>query len=300
MNYFAVDIGGTFEKFAVITSEGDFLAKDKIPSIINDRQRFLDSIEDQFHAYEKIYGKLAGIAISMAGVLDVEKGYAYNAGAILSVREMNIAEYFSERCKVPVTIENDAKAAAQAELWKGNLSDVSSGVVIVLGTAIGGAVIVDRKIVRGKHFFAGEFSYVMRGDHRNADISNMWGYSGGTLGLVKMTAEKKNIPEEELDGFKVFELVNSGDEEAMDIFRDYCAGLAYRIWNLHAVLDPDRILIGGGISAQPILLETVREELDKVAAIQPNDQKAPEVMTCRFFNDSNMIGALYAHLLRNP
>ena len=86
----------------------------------------------------------------------------------------------------------------------------------------------------------------------------------------------------------------------MDIFRDYCAGLAYRIWNLHAVLDPDRILIGGGISAQPILLETVREELDKVAAIQPNDQKAPEVMTCRFFNDSNMIGALYAHLLRNP
>ena len=300
MNYFVVDVGGTFVKYAVMNAEGEFIEKGKFPSIADDRQRFLDSIETQFHACEEKYGSLAGIAISMAGILDVETGYAYSGGAIFCVNDMNIAAYFSEKCGVPVTIENDAKAAALAELWRGNLSDARDGVVIVIGTAIGGAVIIDRKVVRGKDFFAGEFSYILRRDGENRDFSYIWGSDGGARGLIGMIAEKKSIPYEEMDGFKAFELINSGDQEAVSALHVYCAGLATRIWNLHAVLNPDRFLIGGGISEQPILLETLREEIGKIMAVMPNNLKEPEVMTCMYFNDSNLIGALYGHLVRYP
>lgn len=300
MNYFVVDVGGTFVKYSVMTSEGEFLDKGKFPSITDDRQQFLDSIETQFFSCQEKFGTLSGIAISMAGILDVETGYAYNGGAVFCVNGMNIVDYFTERCGVPVTIENDAKAAAQAELWRGNLSDVRDGVVIVIGTAIGGSVIVDRKVVRGKDFFAGEFSYIIRRDSENRDFHYIWGSDGGARGLVGMIAGKKNIPVSEMDGFKAFELINNGDEEACEMLHEYCAGLATRIWNLHAILNPDRTLIGGGISEQPILIETLREEIDRIMAVMPDMLKTPEVMPCRFFNDSNLIGALYAHLVRYP
>ena len=78
MKYFVVDVGGTFVKYAVMNSDGDFLEKGKFPSIADDRQKFLDSVEEQFHACEERYHRLAGIAISMAWILDVESGYAYN------------------------------------------------------------------------------------------------------------------------------------------------------------------------------------------------------------------------------
>ena len=119
-------------------------------------------------------------------------------------------------------------------------------------------MIIDRKVVRGKDFFAGEFSYILRRDGENRDFSYIWGSDGGVRGLIGMIAEKKGIPDEEMDGFKAFELINSGDQEAVSALHVYCAGLATRIWNLHAVLNPDRFLIGGGISEQPILLETLR------------------------------------------
>lgn len=300
MNYFVVDVGGTFVKYSVMNSEGEFLEKGKFPSIRDDRQKFLDSVENQFHICEEKYGHLAGIAISMAGILDIETGYAFNGGAIYCVSGMNIVDYFTERCGVPVTIENDAKAAAQAELWRGNLSDANDGVVIVIGTAIGGAVIVDRKVVRGKDFFAGEFSYIIRRDSAERNFMYIWGADGGARGLVGRMAEKKNVPAEEMDGFRAFELINSGDEEALAVLHEYCSGLATRIWNLHAVLNPDRFLIGGGISEQPALLKALQEEIDGIMAVMPDTVKAPEVTTCRFFNDSNLIGALYAHLLRYP
>ena len=300
MNYFVVDVGGTFVKYAVMNSDGDFLEKGKFPSIADDRQKFLDSVEEQFHACEERYHRLAGIAISMAGILDVESGYAYNGGAIYCVNEMNIAEYFSSKCGVSVTIENDAKAAAQAELWKGNLSDAGSGVVIVIGTAVGGAVIIDRKIVRGKDFFAGEFSYILRREGNVRDFRHIWGSDGGARGLIGLLAEKKGIPYEELDGFRAFEMINSGDEDAVGVLHEYCSGLATRIWNLHAVLDPDRFLIGGGISEQPVLIEALREEMDRIMEVMPESLKKPEIRACKYFNDSNLIGALYAHLMRFP
>ena len=73
----------------------------------------------------------------------------------------------------------------------------------------------------------------------------------------------KNLAKEEVDGFKVFELVNSGDKEATDVLDKFTYQLAAQLYNLHCVLDTEAIAIGGGISEQDILIEYIQKNIEK-------------------------------------
>lgn len=126
------------------------------------------------------------------------------------------------------------------------------------------------KLLRGRHLFAGEFSYLLSDGDDAMNPEKVLAYTASTAALIGLTARKKGIPREELDGEKVFRMVNQGD--------------------------PEKIAIGGGISAQPLLIRMIREELEKICGMMPHEISVPEVTVCRYFNDSNLIGALYVHL----
>ena len=296
MNYLAIDIGGTFIKYAVITESAEIISKGKKPTDTENLDVFLDTLEEIYRENEE--SNPAGVAISMAGVLDVDSGYAYNGGGVRCLQNLEIVNILEERLKVPVTIENDAKAAALAEVWKGNLSDVRDGIVIVIGTAIGGAVIIDRKVLRGKNLMAGEFSYISIGEPGKPAWTDIWGNTGGARGLIQMTAAKKGLDPESLDGVAVFEMVNGGDAEARAALREYTDLLAQQIMNLQVVINPERFVVGGGISCQPVLFEELSKSVQVISDTFFGNVPVPDIMPCRFFNDSNLIGALYAHLTR--
>jgi predicted NBD/HSP70 family sugar kinase len=296
MNYLAIDIGGTFIKYAVITESAEIISKGKKPTDTENLDVFLDTLEEIYRENEE--SNPAGVAISMAGVLDVDSGYAYNGGGVRCIQNLEIVNILEERLKVPVTIENDAKAAALAEVWKGNLSDVRDGIVIVIGTAIGGAVIIDRKVLRGKNLMAGEFSYISIGEPGKPAWTDIWGNTGGARGLIQMTAAKKGLDPELLDGVAVFEMVNGGDAEARAALREYTDLLAQQIMNLQVVINPERFVVGGGISCQPVLFEELSKSVQMISDTFFGNVPVPDIMPCRFFNDSNLIGALYAHLTR--
>ena len=296
MNYLAIDIGGTFIKYAVITESAEIISKGKKPTDTENLDVFLDTLEEIYRENEE--SNPAGVAISMAGVLDVDSGYAYNGGGVRCIQNLEIVNILEERLKVPVTIENDAKAAALAEVWKGNLSDVRDGIVIVIGTAIGGAVIIDRKVLRGKNLRAGEFSYMSIGEPGKPAWTDIWGNTGGARGLIQMTAAKKGLDPELIDGVAVFEMVNGGDAEARAALREYTDLLAQQIMNLQVVINPERFVVGGGISCQPVLFEELSKSVQVISDTFFGNVPVPDIMPCRFFNDSNLIGALYAHLTR--
>ena len=296
MNYLAIDIGGTFIKYAVITESAEIISKGKKPTDTENLDVFLDTLEEIYRENEE--SNPAGVAISMAGVLDVDSGYAYNGGGVRCIQNLEIVNILEERLKVPVTIENDAKAAALAEVWKGNLSNVRDGIVIVIGTAIGGAVIIDRKVLRGKNLMAGEFSYISIGEPGKPAWTDIWGNTGGARGLIQMTAAKKGLDPESLDGVAVFEMVNGGDAEARAALREYTDLLAQQIMNLQVVINPERFVVGGGISCQPVLFEELSKSVQVISDTFFGNVPVPDIMPCRFFNDSNLIGALYAHLTR--
>lgn len=297
MNYAVVDVGGTFIKYAVMTAEGEFLQKGKIPTETQDLNLFLESIANIYREAAADQGDIAGVALSMPGFLDVETGYAYNGGGVRCVKEINLIEALRERIPVPVTMENDARCAALAELWHGNLAGCRNAAAVILGTGVGGGIIVNGEILRGKHFVAGELSYFMLEDMGvEFDEKTIAARAASARGLVSMVAEAKGIPEEELDGVKVFRMIDDGDAAVREILWKFAGNVARLICNIQIIIDPERVVVGGGISTQPLLIEMIRDQARNMMKLFSwTELPVPDIVPCKFFNDSNLIGALYSH-----
>lgn len=295
MNFLVFDIGGTYTKYAVMDGEANILYKNKMPTVKDTQEHFVDML---VQIYEKEGKGIEGIAISSTGFIEAEIGMMHNAGTIFCVKELPIVEELKTRCNVKVSVENDAKAAALAELWKGSLSDCSNAMVLICGTAIGGAVICDRKIIRGYHRMAGEFSYLLTDAFDAENKDKTFAGSCGVPVLLRMVEERKRLQGGSVDGKKIFSLAASGDEDILSCIYEYARRIAVQIMNMQFVFDPERIAVGGGISEQPLFLQYIREELSRLREVYPHKVPQPEICNCTFYNDANLIGALYAHLMQ--
>jgi len=302
MKYKVLDIGGSAIKYALMTKELEFIEKGNIPTPMDNIESFVEAIGKLYDQYKD---NIEGMAISMPGVIDSEKGYAYTGGHLEYNSGKEIVKILQERCKAKITIENDGKCAALAEAWKGSLKNYNDGVVIVLGTGVGGGIVRDKKMHKGKNFFAGEFSFMATNINDTQKIENYWGIVNGSKALIDTVAKVKNISVDKLDGYKVFEYANSNDQDVLKVLDDFTYKLAVQIFNLQCVLDPDIFAIGGGISAQDILIEYIQKNVEKYCKSFENGNSdncyvpKPKVVRCEFRNDANLIGALYNFIMRN-
>lgn len=178
---------------------------------------------------------------------------------------------------------------------EGNLNDVENGVVILLGTGIGGGIIIDRKLYKGNDFFAGEFSYMMT-DYKTCKIDSCLAFQGGARALVENVINRKRMPKGCLNGKQVFDLIYEEDEDANICFDQMINALTAGIFSISSILNPQRILIGGGISKQPIVVSQINSKLQEIYENLPFEIPHVELDTCKFYNDSNLIGALYHHI----
>ena len=291
--YLVLDIGGSAIKYALMTNEGAFLEKNKVKTPLDSIESFVEVIGKIYDHYKE---QIKGIAISMPGVIDAERGYSHTGGFLTYNSDKEIVKILQERCPVKITVENDGNCAALAEVWQGSLKGCRDGVVIVLGTGIGGGIIIDGKVHRGRNFFAGEFSFIRNNSGIKNNIDNLWGMNNGSAALSKFFAEKKGLNPEDVDGFRVFESINSEDEEALELLEDFANNLAAQIINIQCILDPERVSIGGGISEQAILIDYINKKLEE--QYDSIDFYVPRitVQKCTFCNDSNLLGALYNYM----
>ncbi|NCB32885.1 MAG: ROK family protein, partial [Erysipelotrichia bacterium] len=203
-----------------------------------------------------------------------------------------------ERCHVKVCLQNDAKCAAMAEAAAGALKNISDGFVLIFGTMIGGAFIKDHKLHKGMHFSAGEVSYIQTERDGIPNEDSIWGNRCGTPYLCKLYAERKHLNADEVDGIRVFEAVHRSEPEALESLYVFSREIAVQIFNLQTILDPQRFAIGGGISAQPVFIESIKSNLNELYAGCSYHVPHAEVVSCKFGNDANLIGALECFLER--
>lgn len=293
--YLSIDIGGTFIKYALMTRAGAIIHKNKKPAPKTNLTNFLNAlfsiIEEQDDKDE-----IKGIAISCPGIVDVETGIIYHGGSFPFLHEVNILEIIQKKYQKNVSIENDAKCAAMAEMWLGSVKGVKDAVVLVLGTGVGGGIILGGKVRRGITMSAGEVSYIIRDVDPDTKQASLFGNYCSAVEMVRQIAGTKQL-ENLTDGEAVFEFINNQDEEATAIFDKYCLQLAAQILNLQYIIDPERFAIGGGISAQPVLLERINWAIQELKQHNPILHMAnPQVVTCHFQNDANLYGALYHFL----
>ena len=294
MKILTVDIGGTYIKYARMTEDMEILSRGRLPTPQDGREALLGTLAG---IYEE--EKVDGIAISLPGIIDTENGYVVMGGALRYNDDFYLRHALYQRCRTKICMENDAKCAAMAEAAAGSLRDVSDGFVLIFGTMIGGAYIHDHRLLRGRHFSAGEVSYIttVRDGFPEQDV--VFGNRCGVPRLCRNYAARKGLDPAEVDGVRLFEDVQAGDEAAVGCLDEFAHEVAVQIFNIQTVLDPDRFAIGGGISAQPLFLEAVRKNLKRLYSVCPYDIPQAEVVTCKFQNDANLYGALACFLLED-
>ncbi|MEC1262093.1 ROK family protein [Bacillus swezeyi] len=284
--YLAFDIGGTYVKQALIDTAGNIQSKDQFPTPYC-LKSLIASMTDIYASSSR---KIKGIAVSCPGTVDINTGTVYHGGMVSYLHNQNLIELLGEKCAVPITVENDAKCAALAELWLGSVKGHRNAIVLVLGSGVGGGLIINGQLHRGSHLSAGEVSYMMNHINPISLRAEFFGSAGSSVSMIKAISKKKGIKAE---GQDVFDLINQQDSEAKAIFEEYCLQLAVQMMNLQYLLDPEIIAIGGGISAQPVVVETIRQAIDKIKKNNPMHVASPNVVACTFKNDANLLGALY-------
>jgi predicted NBD/HSP70 family sugar kinase len=289
------DVGGSSIKYSLMNEKGLFLEKSSLPTPREGLDTFIDTIDSIVKDFQAKH-PLQGIALSMPGAVDIESGIIYGASAIPYVHGPNIKMLLQERTKLPVELENDANCASLAEGWIGAAKDISDFICIVIGTGIGGAVVLDKKIRHGKNLHGGEFGFMIMEDYLEQPLGASWSSLSATGGLIKLVAKRKEMDPGLLNGKKVFEMADSGDEEVQDEIKKFIKRLAVGILNLQYAIDPEKILIGGAISERQDIVDGINETLNQMK----NNvyQLTVKVERCQFGNDSNLIGALYHFLQR--
>lgn len=296
MKYLAVDIGGTFIKYALINRSGNIVTRDK-QKTPNNLDALIRTIEALIENKRDV---IKGIGISAPGRIDMQTGMIYNGGSLLFLHKVNLRKYIEEKYNIPCAVSNDGKAAALAEVWLGNLNEIDNGAAIVLGTGVGGGIIINGELIQGSNFQAGELSFLFRypGDASN---SNMIGYTGSAVLFIEKAASLLNLQDKN-DGITVFEEINKNENEKLvKLFEEYCREIAFIILNLQATLDIRKVVIGGGISSQPVLIENIIEQYRKIrktSSLLSNTFKPIQIEACKFKNDANLLGATYQLFLQ--
>lgn len=298
--YLVLDIGGTFIKYAIMDAQANFIAQGKVPAVTDSEEgtlKALASVREAVidHGYE-------GVAISMPGRIDTVRGIAHTGGAFLWIHDYPAAEKYGAVFGKPCTIANDGKCAASAENWIGSLAEVNSGAVLVLGTGIGGGIVINNQVWMGATGGAGELSAFLV-DHEGVkngigwdNIGIMWAAHAAASAITGQYAARKGL--DHADGIMLFDAYEAGDEVAAIVLAEWGKKVAAGICSLQSVLDLERYAIGGGISARPeatqIISDAVDELFDPYLAFLPFGK--PEIVTCKFGNEANLIGALAFHL----
>ena len=311
--YLLIDIGGTFIKYSLADEQARKISGGKVPTPLTNMDDLLAAIEG-FAA--PLQGQFVGCAISMPGRIETRSGIAHTGGMLSSfLWEQPFAAQMEELLGVPVTIANDGKCAAAAEGWTGALAGVENGLVLVLGTGIGGGILLNGKVLMGAHAAAGEVSGLVTDVARmEPDDFNLtrvekfaeaplWAGLASATGLILEYARQKHLPEGSPmpNGEEIFAAYNAGEPEAQQALKLFARRVAIGILSLQNVLDVEKVAIGGGISAAEALLPAIQAELDWLferCTVMPTVK--PELVRCHYGNDANMIGALKLFFEQNP
>lgn len=292
MTILAIDFGGTQVKSALVSE--DFVLEKSLPTQSSPQtlDQALDVID---HLVTSVEVALSGLAISVPGTVDTEEGVIYHGGLLRFFHGFRVKEALQAKYHLPVAALNDGKAAALAELATGHLKGVTNGAALVLGSGLGGGIIINGKLFQGSHFQAGELTFLLPLQMEKLDPSLMRGTTLSAVGLITKVNEILASPDLK-DGLLAFKAINAKKEAVYPIFETYCRNLAITILNLQTIFDMETFVLGGGISAQPILIEEVNRQFDKVhheIDFIGKIIKRPKIVACHHHNGANLIGAAY-------
>jgi len=298
MYYICIDIGGTSIKYGVLSEKGEIFIDGTVSTKVTEKENFILSdvkklvrnILDEYRNYE-----IKGICVSTAGVVNPEKGeIAYAGPTIPKYTGTKIKEELEKEFSISCEVENDVNCAGLGEYWRGAGKGSKSMVCLTIGTGIGGSVILDGKLLNGIGYTAGEIGYM---DVNGNYIQNIASSRYLVEKVQKEKVEKEGITDA-ITGVDIFELAKKGDEICIAGINEIISNLAVGVRNIIYLLNPEVIVIGGGITAQKEYLEEkIRKEVND-GMISDMFRKT-RIELAQQGNQAGLLGALYNFLNKN-
>lgn len=278
---FGVDIGGTTIKMGFFQTDGTLLDKWEIKTNTGDGggdilSDIAKSIDNKLAQETISKSQVQGIGVGVPG--PVRSDGVVNRCVNLGWGIINVAEELSALTNLSVRVGNDANVAALGELWQGGAKGCKDAIMVTLGTGVGGGVIIDGKIVAGFHGAGGEIGHItVNPDEIEACNCGQYGcleqYTSAT-GIVRM-AKRKLAKTDDLTTLRkieiltakdIFDEAKAGDLVAKELVDELGEILGSTLSNLACVVNPEIIVIGGGVSkAGRILIETIQEHFKETA-----------------------------------
>ncbi|MDE2386172.1 MAG: ROK family glucokinase [Actinomycetales bacterium] len=311
MHAIGIDIGGTKIAGALVDESGNILRELRVPTPAEDPRALTQAVADLINKLAE-GEQVLGAGIAAAGFIDAEQAnivYAPN----LSWRNEPFKANVEALVDIPVILENDANAAGWAEYRFGAGKGYKHMVMLTIGTGVGGAVITDSHMLRGGFGIAGELGHLrvvpdgrLCGCGQHGCLES-YGSGSALLRSAKELAasgdplgkrlRELEIEKGQLTGVEVYAAIVENDPGALQILRELGGWIGQAIASLVAVLDPEIVVIGGGVSAAgDLLLDPIREAFLKHL---PARGFRPElkIAVAEFVNDAGVVGA--ADLVRD-
>lgn len=307
--FVGVDLGGTNIKAGLVDSDANVKSVFSVPTEIDKgADRVVSNIGGAVDRAITEAGvdraKVAGVGIGSPGPMSHRRGLVINPGNLPCMKDVPLRDLIADRTGIQTTIENDANAAAWGEYWTGAGKGVKDLVMFTLGTGVGGGIITDSKLLRGHFENGAELGHILInpggrecscGQHGCVEAySSAYFLARHAEDLIKAgqdsSLKDRMDAGEMLMAEHIVEAAKAGDAVARQVWHDACFYLGATIVVMQHVINPERVVLAGGlIAAEDFLLEPVRKHASELAWKLLDDK--PEIRFATLGNDAGFIGA---------
>ena len=286
--YISIDIGGTAIKYGIICENAEIALKGSLkteawrggPEIL---KKVIGIVE---HLIEHTGETITGICISTAGMVDTERGSIfYSAPLIPDYAGTEFKKTLEDKFHIPCEVENDVNCAGLAEYSSGAAKGCKVVLMLTIGTGIGGCIVLDGKVFHGFSNSACEVGYM-----------HMDGSDFQTLGAASILSKKvsqwKGDSEDKWDGYHIFEEAKKGDMICNRAIDQMAEILGKGIANICYVINPEIVVLGGGIMAQEEFLRGKIQNSVKKYLIS-SIEECTKIVFAKHQNDAGILGAFY-------
>jgi glucokinase len=268
--YIGIDLGGTNIKSGLTDSDGHILTSELIASPVDDgasavKSALLDTASKLLHYAEKANMEVVSIGVGSPGGIDSEKGIVLGTTPnIPDWKGTNLKKLFEDQFHIPIFVDNDANLFLLAEHLYGAAKGYNHVVGLTIGTGIGGALIINGEIYRGSGFVGAEIGHmpiVVDGKKCKCGLKGCLECYANATALVKsyrsrVRTANRDITTQDITTRDIFQLASKSDPIANEVIDNWCEYLSTGIAACVNLLNPQLVVLGGGVAEAGSLLRT--------------------------------------------
>ncbi|MGB6222447.1 ROK family protein [Haloferula sp.] len=294
-----VDIGGTTIKIGLVYRSNVI---EQIPPIATQEfdgpDSLVEVVIDSIEELRSRHRGIAGVGVGVPGFVDFENGIVHNLTNVAGWENYRLKAVLSERIDLPIIVDNDANCMAFAEWKRGSGRGLNHLVAITLGTGVGGGVVANGSLLRGARFAAGEVGQMTidwqgrPGTYNNSGALEEYIGNKEIAGLAQQAYLDAGIERalEDCTPSQLSKAAHNGDEVALKLWDLIGAKLGSAVMNCCWLLNPQAVIIGGGVAkAGDLLFGPLTAHL--YSQLSGPFKEHLMVLPARFGNEAGMIGA---------